>query len=294
MTIFSIFSALMAALSIGYAILLLHRSSKKLGEVQGIMVSLGIGTMAGLLTGFLIGVQSGDMFLTSGVSMIAGFIIGFLAGQPSGLMALLGGALAGIIGGVAGTFLGIMLQFTSPVIMLSLLLAIFIIIVGLVILFIFVETSEKLTIDTRGISPFAILSAGVALLAIFLFLYSSDLVKIPGKTAAAQQVNTSGQSTDIVEADVSKDKAPIVKMKVTPTGYTPNVIRVKKGIHVQLVIDNPLDNSSCLSTFTIPDFNINNVNLKTGETNLSFTPEKSGKYTFSCGMQMYKGTIIVE
>ncbi len=82
-------------------------------------------------------------------------------------------------------------------------------------------------------------------------------------------------------------------MEVTPTGYSPNVIRVKKGVQVELEIHNPLENS-CLSTLSMPDFNINNVNLKVGTTTLTFTPSSMGEYTFSCGMNMFNGKIIVE
>jgi plastocyanin len=276
-----------------YSIYLIYREKNKISSQSGMMISTSVAMMAGLLSGFLIGVYSGDMFLSSGVTMIIGFIIGFLAGQPIGLMAILNGAVAGLISGLMGAMLGVLLQFTTPAIMLGILLTLYVVVIGLVILFIIVETNDKFSLDTQSISPFAILSAGVVLLSLFLFVYSSDIVKIPGKDVSAQQQTTNTQQTTKTEIDVTNEGSPKVKMKVTPTGYSPNVIRVKKGVPVELEIDNPLENS-CLSTFTMPDFNINNVNLKVGTTNLSFTPDKTGEYTFSCGMQMFKGTIIVE
>lgn len=293
MNILLIISIVVIFMMTSYSIYLVHREKNKLTCMSGMMISMAVAMMAGLLSGYLIGVFSGDMFLSCGVSMIIGFFIGFLAGQPNGLMAIMDGALAGLMGGLMGAMLGVMLQFTTPTIMLGILLALYVVILGLVILFILVETNDQLSIDTQGISPFAIISAGVVLLSLFLFLYSSDFVKIPNRNVSAQTQNTSSQTATKTEIDVTRENAPKIKMKVTPTGYTPNVIRVKKGVPVELEIDNPLENS-CLSTFTIPDFNINNVNLKVGTTNLSFTPDKTGEYTFSCGMQMFKGTIIVE
>lgn len=257
--------------------------------MSGMMICMAVAMMAGLLSGYLIGVFSGDLFLSSGVSMIIGFFIGFLAGQPIGLMAILDGALAGLTSGPMGAMLGVMLQFTTPAIILGILLTLYIVILGLVILFILVEINDKFDLDTQSISPLAILSAGVVLLSLFLFLYSSDVVKIPGQNVPAETQNTSSKT----EIDVTHEYAPKIKMKVTQTGYTPNVIRVKKGVPVELEIDNPFENS-CLSTFSIPNFNMINVNLKVETTNLSFTPDKIGEYTFSCGMQMFKGTIIVE
>jgi hypothetical protein len=91
--------------------------------------------------------------------------------------------------------LGVMLQLTTPVIMLSILLVVYVVILGLVILFILIEANDKLTLDTQGISPFAILSAGVILVSLFLFLYSSDLVKIPGNNVAAQTQPASSPSS---------------------------------------------------------------------------------------------------
>jgi heme/copper-type cytochrome/quinol oxidase subunit 2 len=276
-----------------YSIYLVHREKSKLSTMAGMVISLAIATMAGLLSGFLLGSYSGDMFLSSGISIIIGFTIGFLSGQPLGLIPIMNGALSGLISSLLGAILGVMLQYTTPTVMLLLLLLLYVVITGIVIIFILVETSDKFSLDTQGLSPFAILSAGVILVTVFLFLYSSDLVKIPDKNVTANTQEKTPQQSSKSEIDLSKESNPKVKMKVTPTGYTPNVILVKKGVQVELEIDNPLENS-CLTTFTMPDFNLNNVNLKVGTTNLTFTPDKTGEYTFSCGMHMYKGTIIVK
>jgi len=196
-----------------------------------------------------------------------------------------------------GSMLGVMLKFENPSIMLGILLGLSVIIIGLVILFILVETNYLFSLDTQTISPFAILSTGAVLIALFLFLYSSDFVKIPtyntAATASQSTMQTTTQSTTQSEVDVTAQAAPKVKMQVTQSGYSPTVIRVKKGVPVELVIKNPLENS-CLSTFALPEFNINSVSLKVGNTNLQFTPTKTGEYTFSCGMGMFKGTVIVE
>jgi heme/copper-type cytochrome/quinol oxidase subunit 2 len=247
--------------------------------------------MTGLMCGFLMGVYTGDMFLSSGVSLIVGFIIGFIAGQSIGLATILNGALAGVMCGLMGTLLGFLLEFTSPAVILSIFLVLYVIILGLVILFIKVESNDEFSLDTQTISPFAILAAGVVLVTSFLFLYSSDLVKIPKDHIAEQTQTAESQPSAVM--DVTKDSKPKIQMTVTQTGYTPNVMRVKKEVPVELVIDNPLEDS-CLSTFNMPDFNIINVNLKVGTTSLMFTPDKTGTFTFNCGMKMYKGKIIVE
>jgi len=294
MYMLSIFTIVIMSLMTGSSIFLLHRNKNKLANLSGLVVVMVLTMMSGLLAGYISGILSGELFFPVGLSTLIGFILGFIAGQPVGILAILTGSATGVLSGIMGALLGAILQFDNPTIILGILLGVYVIILGLVLLFIIVDTNGKLTLDTKGISPFNIVSAGLVLIALFLFLYSSDLVKIPGESEAAQtQENTTTNSPKQTELNITKETNPKIEMMVTPTGYTPNVIKVKKGVPVELNITNPGDNS-CFSTFMMPDFDLNNVNLKAGTTKLTFTPDKEGKYTFSCGMNMFKGTIIVE
>ena len=294
MSIFSIISAAFVAIGTSYSIYLVYRNKNKLNNTPGMMISMVIAVITGLLAGSIIGITSGETFLVVGISMIIGFVIGFLAGHPVGILAILMGSISGLMGGINGGILGVFLQFINPTILLGILLGFYIVIIGFVIVYIHVATNNKFSINTDELSPFAIIAGGVVIVSLFLFMYSSDMVKIPGKDEPAQTQASNEQETAKTEVDVTKESTPKVKMLVTEKGYSHNVIRVKKGVQVELEIENPLENNSCLSTFMIPDFNINNVNLKVGTTKLSFTPDKTGEYTFSCGMKMFKGTIIVE
>ncbi|MBT2658262.1 cupredoxin domain-containing protein [Bacillus sp. ISL-18] len=294
MNIFSIISAAFVAVSTGYSIYLVYRNKSKLNNTPGILVSMVIAVITGLLAGSIIGLVSGETFLTVGISMIIGFVVGFLAGHPVGILAILMGAISGLMGGINGAILGLFLQYINPTILLGILLGFYVVIIGFVMVYIHVTTNSKFSINTEELSPFAIIGGGIVLVSLFLFMYSSDMVKIPSKSAAAQTQTSQATDTAKTEVNVTGDSAPKVQMLVTDKGYSPNVIRVKKGVMVELDITNPLDSSNCLSTFMIPDLNINNIKLKTGTTKLSFTTDKTGEYTFSCGMQMFKGKIIVE
>ncbi|MEC1521227.1 cupredoxin domain-containing protein [Neobacillus niacini] len=292
MYVLSIFTIVIMSVLTGFSILLLHRKKNKLASLSGTIVVIVLTMMGGLLAGYISGILSGELFFPVGLGTLIGFVLGFIAGQPVGMLAILSGSVSGIVSGMIGALLGAILQFDNPTIMLGILLGLYVIILGLVILFIIVDTNGKLSLDTQGISPFNIFSAGLVLIALFLFLYSSDLVKIPGEAEAAQtqETNTPPAKTEL---DITGETNPKIDMMVTPTGYSPNVIRVKKGVQVELNITNPGDNS-CFSTFMMPDFDLNNINLKAGTTNLTFTPDKEGEYTFTCGMNMFKGTVIVE
>lgn len=290
----SIFTIVIMSLMTGSSIFLLHRNKNKLANLSGLVIVMVLTLMSGLLAGYISGILSGELFFPVGLGTLIGFILGFIAGQPIGILAILTGSATGVVSGIMGALLGAILQFDNPTIILGILLGVYAIILGLVLLFIIVDSNGKLTLDTKGISPFNILSGGLVLIALFLFLYSSDLVKIPGESEAAQtQENTTTTTPKQTELDITKETNPKIEMMVTPTGYTPNVIKVKKGVPVELNITNPGDNS-CFSTFMMPDFDLNNVNLKAGTTKLTFTPDKEGEYTFNCGMNMFKGTVIVE
>lgn len=82
------------------------------------------------------------------------------------------------------------------------------------------------------------------------------------------------------------------QIDVTSGGYTPNYIRVKKDLPVNLTLKNK-DAYSCASAFRIPSLGISR-NLSVNDTQIvTFTPTKVGKIKFNCSMGMYRGVIEV-
>lgn len=76
-------------------------------------------------------------------------------------------------------------------------------------------------------------------------------------------------------------------------GYSPNTVRVRAGQPVRLVFDRK-DDSSCSEEVVIPAFNVRRF-LPTGErTTIVVTPPAPGRYPFTCGMSMLRGTIIAD
>jgi plastocyanin domain-containing protein len=76
-------------------------------------------------------------------------------------------------------------------------------------------------------------------------------------------------------------------------GYSPNTVRVKTGRPVRLVFDRKDDNP-CSEEVVIPDFGVRKF-LPDGErTTIEITPSAAGRYGFTCGMSMLRGTIIAE
>lgn len=76
-------------------------------------------------------------------------------------------------------------------------------------------------------------------------------------------------------------------------GYSPNAVRVKAGEPVRLVFDRK-DDSSCSEEVVFPDFNIRRY-LPSGErTSIEITPPAAGKYGFTCGMSMLRGSVVAD
>ena len=80
---------------------------------------------------------------------------------------------------------------------------------------------------------------------------------------------------------------------VVDGGYTPDRIEVAAGEPVKLNFYRQ-DASSCLEQVLLPDFN-KALDLALNQTtSVEIVPEKSGEYTFTCGMNMYRGVIIAD
>lgn len=76
-------------------------------------------------------------------------------------------------------------------------------------------------------------------------------------------------------------------------GYSPSRIVVRQGVPLRLKFRR-LESASCSERVIFPDFDIAKRLPENEETVIAFTPERSGTYTFSCGMGMYQGTLVVE
>ena len=80
---------------------------------------------------------------------------------------------------------------------------------------------------------------------------------------------------------------------VVDGGYTPDRIEVTAGKSVRLNFYRQ-DPSGCLEQVLLPDFN-KALDLTLNETtSVEILPEKPGEYTFTCGMNMYRGVVKAE
>ncbi|HEX6934851.1 MAG TPA: heavy metal translocating P-type ATPase [Streptosporangiaceae bacterium] len=76
-------------------------------------------------------------------------------------------------------------------------------------------------------------------------------------------------------------------------GYSPEVLRVRQGIPVELTFDRQ-ESGDCTSRVVFPDFQIGAALPAYRQTVVRLDPAQAGEFGFACGMNMIHGTLLVE
>jgi plastocyanin domain-containing protein len=94
---------------------------------------------------------------------------------------------------------------------------------------------------------------------------------------------------------MKKEKSVVVTDDVdiiVEGGYSPNVISIQKGKLMKLNFVRK-DPSSCLDEVVLPDFKKKAFLPLNKTTTIEITPQETGEFVYSCGMNMFHGKIIV-
>lgn len=75
-------------------------------------------------------------------------------------------------------------------------------------------------------------------------------------------------------------------------GYSPEVIQVPMGKTTTLNFLRT-DPTPCLEEVVLGDFNIRKTLPLNQKVSIEITPKKAGEFIYTCGMNMYRGKIIV-
>jgi P-type Cu+ transporter len=95
------------------------------------------------------------------------------------------------------------------------------------------------------------------------------------------------------EGKRAEKKAGVQEVTVRVEGtYQPDRIEVQAGAPVRLLFDRQ-EAASCSDRVVIPAFHINQELPAFQTTAVEFTPSTPGTYAFACGMNMYRGQLIV-
>ena len=76
-------------------------------------------------------------------------------------------------------------------------------------------------------------------------------------------------------------------------GYSPEVIRVRQGVPVELTFDRQ-ESGDCTSRVVFPEFRVSAALPAGQRTAVRLDPGEAGEFGFACGMNMIHGTLIVE
>ena len=96
------------------------------------------------------------------------------------------------------------------------------------------------------------------------------------------------------KATATVGAAGVQEIKVTVKGgYSPDVIVVKKGMPVRLDFYRD-ETSSCSEQVVFGDFGIARDLPAYKTTPIEFTPDREGEFSFTCGMNMLRGKLIVQ
>jgi len=79
---------------------------------------------------------------------------------------------------------------------------------------------------------------------------------------------------------------------VVDRGYTPSHIELEAGVPATLRFERH-DDDACTETLISELWPTAHRLVANGETQVRFTPERPGRYAFTCGMGMYSGELVV-
>lgn len=86
----------------------------------------------------------------------------------------------------------------------------------------------------------------------------------------------------------------VQQIKITVKGgYSPDVVVVKQGRPVRLDFYRD-ETASCSEQVVFGDFGIARDLPAYRSTTVEFTPQKAGEFTWTCGMNMLRGKLVVE
>lgn len=104
---------------------------------------------------------------------------------------------------------------------------------------------------------------------------------------------TSPGDRDAAYAKARVEKGVQHATVVVDGGYSPATVSVKAGQPVELTFLRK-EQSGCGDVVQFPTLGLKRA-LKTGEKTLvTFTPKKAGTIPFTCGMNMYRGQVVVK
>lgn len=136
--------------------------------------------------------------------------------------------------------------------------------------------------------------AGILVLFFALFNINSQLNLLGLKNFSDWSAKNDGFNTTVTDGlPPIVNGQQVLKMNASSSGYSPNYFKVRAGMPVRWEITDT-GTSGCTNAVIARNLFDGNIPLILGQTSIKeFTPEKPGRYKFSCWMGMISGIIEV-
>jgi len=96
-----------------------------------------------------------------------------------------------------------------------------------------------------------------------------------------------------VHAASASDSLQTAQITIGPDGFSPDRVQLKPGVPAELVFTRTTDRT-CATNVQIAALDVEPVDIPLQEpTPVRFTPGAAGTYTFACGMDMIRGSLVV-
>ncbi len=139
-------------------------------------------------------------------------------------------------------------------------------------------TPDKIIVTIAGL-------VGIAFTYWFFLMKKEKEIAVSGSADSTHSTSAQGgeqsRTTGSLQVDI-----------IVAGGYSPEVISIPKGktTKVNFIRKDP---SSCLEEVVLGDFKIRKYLPLNQKVAIELTPTQKGEFTYSCGMNMYHGKIVV-
>jgi Cu+-exporting ATPase len=89
-----------------------------------------------------------------------------------------------------------------------------------------------------------------------------------------------------------KPKTQTASVELNQNGYQPVSLRLKRGVPARITFVRRVE-ATCATAVVFPDYGIRRELPLNEPVVIAFTPNKTGEFTFACGMNMVRGKLIV-
>ncbi|HEX6189034.1 MAG TPA: cupredoxin domain-containing protein [Pyrinomonadaceae bacterium] len=117
-----------------------------------------------------------------------------------------------------------------------------------------------------------------------------DKLKVTSRVLIAFIVLTSLFPSRSVTA---KPRLQTATVKITTRGYEPYVLKFRRGIRTRVTFVRTTD-ATCANEVVFPEFGIRRELPLNQPVAITLTPTKKGEFSFTCGMNMMRGKLIVQ